>query len=326
MTDFALHQLLPTGGTASKGYAATIGFFDGVHLGHRFLLQHLRTLATERGLAPLVLTFDHHPRAVLGQRTAPRLLTPTAEKLRLLAEEGIGHCAVLHFTPRLAAYSAAAFMDRYLHHALHVRTLLIGHDHHFGRPAPDEGFDDYVRYGQQLGIEVICADRFQLDSAPNLKISSSAIRLLLEQGNVADAAILLGRPHRLSGTVVMGRQNGRRMGFPTANLVLEPAEQLLPHLGVYATRVHLASETMPTGTMQSWPAMTNIGRRPTLDNGEDITFETHLLDYQGDLYGSHLNIDFIARIRDEKRFDGLEALTRQIADDADTTRRILNRP
>lgn len=292
----------------TRGYAAAIGFFDGIHLGHRYVLTQLQQLAAEAQLDTMVITFDAHPRRVLGHANAPQLLSSPTEKEQLLRQTGIDACTMLHFSKEMAQRSAEEFMRSTLATDLNVRLLLVGYDNRFGRPQAGEGFADYQRYGAACGIRVVGIPPHGFTPQPQLKLSSSSIRLLLDQGNVDLAAQLLGYRYRLSGIVVQGRQNGRKLGFPTANLALEHPEKLLPHLGVYATR------TFVDGT--PYPSMTNIGRRPTLNNGLDITVETHLFDFQGNLYGQPITIEFVDRIRDEIRFNGLDALMAQLANDA----------
>lgn len=299
-------------------FAAAIGFFDGLHRGHQYLLSMLRQLAQERHLGTLAVTFKEHPRRVLGHPSAPALLTPRTSLPLLLREQGIQQCALLHFTPQMAAMSAQEFMEQVLHEQLQVRTLLIGYDHHFGRPRQGEGFEQYRQYGERLGIEVLCADAFRLTPPPDVavpKVSSSSIRLLLQQGNVCQAAELLGRPYRLEGHIVRGRQNGRKIGFPTANLCLNISHQLVPQLGVYATRTWIDGKPHAS--------MTNIGRRPTLNNGDDVSIETHVFDLEQDLYEKKIALDFIERLRDEHHFESLDALIAQLGRDALQARQVL---
>ena len=298
----------PNGQAAPNGYAAAIGFFDGIHLGHRYMLRRLQEEAAQAGLATMVISFDRHPKQVLGRPDSPLLLTTPAEKQQLLAEAGINACTWLHFSKEMAQLTAQEFMAQILSQQLHVRLLLVGYDHRFGRPQPGEGFEQYRTYGEALGIRVIEGDPFHNSQLPDIRISSSSIRLLLEQGNVKYAAHRLGYPYQLSGTVVRGFQNGRKLGFPTANLRIDHDEKLLPHLGVYATWAIIDGERHA--------AMTNIGRRPTLDNGLDITVETHLFNFEADLYDRPMTIVFVDRLRDEKRFNGLEALMQQLKADA----------
>lgn len=295
-------------------YAATIGFFDGVHRGHRFVTEQLRQLADTRGWPTMVITFDRHPRQVIQTDWQPLLLTTLDEKIQLLATTGIDLLVVLPFDQRMASLSASEFMQRVLVNQLGVRLLLTGYDNRFGHRTADtsEGFADYVRYGRGMGLDVICST-----AAPGEKVSSSTIRRLLSEGNVADAAMCLSRPYSLSGTVVHGFQQGRTMGFPTANMLLaDDSQRLIPKDGVYAVRVSLDAQS-PT-----LPAITNIGMRPTFD-GHRRTIETHILDFTGNLYGQTITVYFIDRLRNEQHFASPEDLARQMADDEKAARRCL---
>lgn len=303
----------------SNAFTATIGFFDGLHLGHQYLLQQLRDLAQKRGEGSLVISFVQHPRQVLGNSVAPPLLMPRHHLPDLLRQRGVDRCILLHFSTEMASMSAQQFMQQILVEQLQVRTLLIGYDHHFGRNSKQEGFEQYQAYGQALGLDVMRAEAFQLPEAQSgiaPKVASSSIRLLLHQGKAKEAAQLLGRPYRIEGSVVQGRQNGRKIGFPTANLEPSPKEQLIPLMGVYATLAHLDGKT--------YPAMTNVGRRPTFNNGEDISIETHIFDLDRQFYGSPMQLDFIDRLRDEQHFEGLEALMAQLARDEQKARHLFS--
>lgn len=290
---------------------ATIGFFDGVHRGHQFLIDEVKTEAAKAGLQSLVITFDRHPRQVLQQSYQPQLLTTLDEKLRLLSLTGIDDIYVLHFTQDMAALTAKEFMSQILHDKLNVRKLVIGYDNRFGHNRA-EGFEDYVQYGRGLGIEVIQAHPFEISG---VKVSSSVVRAFLNGGEVEMAKRCLGRPFMLSGTVVRGFQEGRKMGFPTANL--QTAEGLLiPADGVYAVKVKVCD----TG---KWlPAMTNIGTRPTF-HGTARTLETHIFDFDRDIYGAPMTVGFIKRIRGERMFDGEHALAEQLRKDEQEIRKIL---
>lgn len=295
----------------SQGYIATIGFFDGVHIGHRHLLTQLQTAAFARHLTPMVVTFAVHPATVVGRRV-PRLLTSAEEKARLLREAGIAHVEILDFTPEIAALSAADFMALHLRDRLGVRCLLVGYDHHFGRPAPDEDFAAYRRYGEALGIEVIAARQYD----GGIKVSSTVVRRALGDGDVTLASGLLGRDYTLSGTVVDGQHIGRKMGYPTANLRLADAQRQVPAVGVYLTRA-----IFPDGTAHF--ALTNIGHRPTLGEANPLSIESHLLDYTGDLYGTELTLQFLRRVRREVHFANLDTLQLQIGSDVACARRLI---
>ena len=302
----------PTSIPLEAGYCATIGFFDGVHRGHQFLLRQVEAEAAERGLRSMAVTFEEHPRVALDSQYQPRLLATTDDKLTWLAETGINACALLQFDRAMAALSAQEFMQKFLLEKLNVRCLVIGYDHHFGHNR-QEGFDDYVRHGRALGIEVVPA--LPLKTC-DFTVSSSAIRRFLEAGDVERAAEGLGRAFALRGTVAAGRRVGRRIGFPTANLLPADPHLLVPHIGVYAVWADIAEGR--------FPAMLNIGRRPTLNNGLDISIEAHLIGFNGNLYNRPLTLHFVRRLRDEMTFPSLESLTQQLEQDAHEALLVLN--
>lgn len=312
MANFSFHKFAE-GFDPARGCCATIGFFDGVHRGHRYLIGQVVSEASRRGLQPIVVSFEEHPRLALSQTAYwPELLTTNAEKLRLLSATGLAGCALLRFGQAMARLTSSEFMETVLRDRLGVRCLCIGYDHHFGSDVR-AGYKDYVRYGRQLGMEVLREPPFD---DHELRISSSAVRRFLAGGNVEMARACLGRPYLLEGSVVRGHREGTHLGYPTANLQPDCAEQVVPGRGVYAVRAELDGF--------SYPAMLNIGWRPTLRNGDDQTIEAHLLDFEGgDLYGKHLKIQFIRRVRDEVRFEDEEALKAQLAVDASTVRNML---
>ena len=308
-------DLLPT-----RPAEATIGFFDGVHRGHQYLLRQLCADARRRGLCSLVVTFDRHPRQVLQPDWHPQLLTTFDERLALLEQTGIDRCAVLPFSPALAALSARDFMRQVLRDQLGVCRLSIGYDHHFGHRQPSispttggEGFEQYVGYGRELGIEVVQNTAF---SPAGEHLSSSVVRRLLQVGDVSKAARFLGRCHTLSGIVVSGEHVGRTLGFPTANVQPDSADKIVPAAGAYAVNVLTDDAATPL------PAMMNIGTRPTY-GGHAQTLEVHILDYQGDLYGQRLRIRFVERLRDEQAFADGESLRQQLLADAERARQCL---
>lgn len=285
--------------------AATIGFFDGVHRGHQFLIAQLRQLAASRGLASMVVTFANHPRTVVSTDWQPSLLSSPSEKRQLLAATGVDRLEVLQFDRQMASLSAREFMQRVLLGQLGVRLLLIGYDNRFGHNR-DEGFADYVRHGLDLGIEVVQA-RPLIESG--VGISSSLVRRQLAQGDVAAAAHCLGRSYSLSGRVVGGEHIGRQLGFPTANLQLSDPHRLVPATGAYAVLAAVEGEPCPL------QGMMNIGTRPTFD-GHSRTLEVHLFRFQGDLYGRRLSVSFISRLRGEVAFASPQELQAQLQRDA----------
>ena len=293
---------------------ATIGFFDGVHGGHRFLIRQVREAAALRGLASAVITFPEHPRAVMHPDFHPELLSTCNEKLELLAQTGIDRCVLLDFTPELAALSARQFMEM-LHGQYAIRALVIGYDHRFGH-GRSEGFDDYVRYGNELGMEVLPAEAYHLPASDcPLPVCSSSVRRLLREGDVASAARYLGYPYFLNGIVVGGFRMGRRIGYPTANLQVNDECKIIPARGVYAVRVEV------DGCI--YGGMLNIGCRPTFDNGANTTIEAHIFDFKSDIYNHSLRLFFVQRIRSERKFASVEELVAQLHQDAEIARGML---
>ena len=308
-------------GVGGEAVVCSIGFFDGVHRGHQCLIRQVRDEALRRGMRSLLITFDRHPRSVFAPAAVPPLLTTAKEKMELLKATGIDDIYVLPFDRAMAALTAKEFMQQVLKKQLGVSVLVIGYDHRFGRPVPAtksqgtlplEGFPEYQAYGREMGIEVVLAKELE-----GRHVSSSAIRKALEEGDVALAAQLLGRPYTWTGRVVHGHEIGRQLGFPTANLEAVDSgrlavDKMLPANGAYAIRVHCTS---PVGGGWDGAAMLNIGQRPTIDNGTDTTVEAHILDFDGDLYGQQLTISFIARLRGEQRFDSEAELREQLQRD-----------
>lgn len=404
------------------GVVATIGFFDGVHRGHRYLINKVMETAHAHAQQSMVITFDRHPREVLQSDYQPQMLTTLNTKLRLLHETGVDRVEVLHFSRQLAALSARQFMAQVLKERLGVTTLVIGYDHRFGHNRA-EGFDDYVRYGKELGIEVVqnseltiltepcppvsysseapvasssevskvpspnasvdalsephvdaSSEAFNASpkapnvspKAPNVSsdvsnassevassvkesssdassfaekwgkhVSSSAIRRLLKEGNVSRAKLFLDRPYTITGCVTHGFAEGRKMGFPTANLDTTGYPLLIPANGVYGVWVKIGyadavmgkceatalaglTPEMPIPTiddLDGWlPAMLNIGTRPTFD-GSTTTIEANIFNFNDDIYGQPMTIAFFFRLRNEQRFDSVEALEEQLHKD-----------
>ena len=292
-------------------YAATIGFFDGVHLGHVHLLEELKSIAAERGLKSMAITFPEHPRQILQSDYRPRLLSTPQDKMRQLEQTGIDYCFPLHFTTALSAMDAETFMTDFLQKKLGVCTLLVGHDHHFGHDT-NLGVDDYRRIGNKIGMEVIPADAYLYEGVP---VSSSRIRRELMAGNVKAANDMLGYQYTISGTVIHGMQNGRKMGFPTANLGPYCEFMQIPADGVYSALAMVDGET--------WPAMLNIGFRPTFE-GKARTIEAHLLGFDRDIYFHELTLEFVDFLRPEKRFDSPQELAAQLEADRNKVSQAIN--
>ena len=285
-------------------YVATIGFFDGVHRGHQYLISRLMEQAAAAGMPSMVITFDRHPREVLGSNYQPRMLSTLSEKLQRLRQTGVDRCEVLSFTPQLAALTAREFMQHVLKEQLNVGKLYIGYDNRFGHNR-EEGFDDYVRYGREMGIEVIHNDAFQLNQ---VNISSSVVRSFLDEGEVELANQCLGYNYTVEGGVVDGGHEGRKMGFPTANIEPSYALKLIPAPGVYAVKVRVE------GTDEWLSGMMNIGTRPTFGENK-LSLEVHILHFSGNLYGRTLTVSFVKRLRAEQRFSSPSALRNQLIRD-----------
>mgnify|MGYP000500700152 FL=1 len=284
---------------------ATIGFFDGVHIGHCHLINMLKKVARERGVEACVITFDRHPRQVVQPEWCPEMLTTLAAKTQLLEATCIDRCEVLHFDREMSNQSAHDFMQHTLKEKMGVSILVTGYDNRFGHNR-SEGFEDYVRYGKEIGIEVIKGEELT-DGSNN--VSSSSIRRMLKEGRIEDATRCLGREYQLTGTVVGGEHIGRTIGFPTANIRPDDSSKLIPANGVYAVDVWSQA-----GDINRERAMLNIGTRPTF-NGTATTIEVHIPHFAGNLYGSTLSIAFLRKIREERKFDSPEALVEQLNKD-----------
>lgn len=282
----------------------TIGFFDGVHLGHKFLLQQVIDEAHKRNLKSMVVTFRQHPRKVLHPESHIPLLTTLNEKLQLIEQSGIDYVALLDFDLRLSQMDAHQYMEHVLKNSLHSQALVIGYDHHFGK-RDGKGFAEYKQYGDQMGIDVIQAK--ELPSEQCAHASSTAIRKLLEAGDIAKANKILGRPYSITGSVAHGQAIGRSIGFPTANITPNSADKLIPQNGVYATLTHIGTKT--------YKSMLYIGSRPTIDNQPEQRIEANLFDFNEEIYGQQIHIDFVARTRGEQRFSSLDQLQAQLTID-----------
>ncbi len=282
---------------------ATIGSFDGVHRGHRFVMEQVVGQARERGLDALVVTFRNHPLQVLREGFRPQMLTLAEEKVELLQEAGIDKVVLLEFTQELARMSARKFMQHILKEQLKVEVLVMGYDNHFGHG--QTSFKEYAEYGRELGIEVVAAPPMPTDGG--VPVSSTAVRKALLQGEVEEANGILGYHYFLQGEVVEGFQNGRRLGYPTANLQVDEWK-LIPENGAYLVECtsYIVHRTY---------GMLNIGTRPTLHNGKRRSIEVHLFDFEDDLYGQTLRIRLIRRLRGEQEFGSLDALRQQLEED-----------
>jgi riboflavin kinase/FMN adenylyltransferase len=302
--------LAPGGAAALGPVALTIGNFDGVHKGHQAMLARLAAAARDRGLAATVLTFEPHPRELFAPQSAPTRLTSLREKLELLAAHGVDRVHVQRFSQAFAALAPAAFVERALVGRLRARWVLVGDDFRFGaKRAGDFAFlaEAAARHG------------FALEAMPTVaigavRVSSSAVRDALARGELDRAQSLLGRPYSISGRVVHGDKLGRALGFATANVQLKHNRP--PLGGIFAVRVHGIGAAPRDG-------VASLGVRPTVRAGGKAVLEVHLFDFTGDLYGAHLRVEFLAKLRDEAKYPDLDTLKAQIARDCAQARDVL---
>ena len=305
--------------TTQTPIAITIGNFDGIHLGHQRLLHRVRTRAQELGCTPAIVTFQPHTLMVVRPQLNIYYLTTLAEKLALARQYGhVADSIVIKFTPEVAALSAEEFMDNLCAH-FNVKGLVVGSDFSLGRYRMGNA-EFLADYGQRHQIQV---EAMSLEESQQVRISSTRIRTLVSEGQIAEANALLGHPVILGGKVEHGDERGRLLGFPTANLRPEP-HKLLPANGVYAVRVtvHDGEQSDLDETSTVYNGVANIGVRPTF-NGKERLVEVHLLDVNLTLYDKYLRVDIIEHLRGEQRFPNIEALKTQIAADAEQARQIL---
>lgn len=286
----------------------TIGVFDGVHRGHQALIGRLREEASRRGLLAVVLTFSNHPRIVLGNGGDMGCITSVRTRKRLLEETGVDQVIMVPFTLELARTPAREFVSL-LSDRLRMRGLVVGPNFALGRNREGD-VSMLTALGRETGFEVLV---LQAQTEDGEVISSSAIRTAIMKGDISKAAVLLGRNFTLEGTVVKGDGRGARLGFPTANLRPDP-HRVVPGNGIYATWAHVGTGRHPSAT--------SIGVRPTFD-AAGRTIETYIMDFEGDLYGGEIALEFVQRLRDEIRFDSVEALKAQMGRDVEQARQVL---
>lgn len=288
----------------------TVGTFDGVHVGHRAIIRYLVRRASEREGTSAVVSFDPHPREIVHGDEIP-LLTTVEERAELIEQLGIDRFVVIPFTLEFSTLQAEDFVRDILVQRIGLREIVIGYDHAFGRNRRGDA-DLLGELGQIHGFAV---DVIPPQVVEKHVVSSTEIRdALVGTGDVRRARELLGRNYSLTGNVVEGDGRGRQIGFPTANLTVDHPRKVIPAIGVYAVRVYVPPENERPRSARTYSGMMNIGRRPTFDNGE-VLLEVHLLDFDGDLYGRHLRVEFVEKMRDERKFDSVEALTEQLSRD-----------
>ena len=296
---------------------AAIGMWDGVHRGHRFLIDYLLLEAGNRGLTPAVVTFSDHPKRVVSPEQAPQMLSTLSDRVEALGAAGVVDVIMLTFNERMRRQSARKFLER-LKKSFGVDTLVVGYNNRFGHERAD-GLKEYQAIGKEIGLEIVAAPEYK--GIGEESVSSSKIREKLYSGQIEDAARMLGRPYSLRGIVVEGKHLGRTIGFPTANLRSTSGMALIPGSGVYAAFV-----TTPDGVRR--PAVVNIGVRPTVDNSDEaaspeLSVEIHIPGFTGYLYDDELLLEFIHRLRDERRFETLDDLRQAISLDVSETLRRL---
>ena len=290
--------------------AVTIGVFDGVHLGHQTVLKHVVESANRDGLASAAITFHPHPRQVLRPDLTTEYVTSLEDRLSLIMRTGLDGVATVSFTSEFAQTDAGDFV-RLLVEEFNLARLIIGEDFALGRQRGGDP-ETLAALGQELGYEVEVIELLTNDATT--KVSSTEVRNALGDGDVTLVSELLGRRFALHGPVVVGFERGRSIGFATANVAIGN-DRAIPAPGVYATIAHLESGPMPS--------VTNIGMRPTFDDGGGLSIECHIIDFDADIYGTDLRVEFVQRLRGERKFDGIDALVEQIGNDRDTARDLL---
>jgi len=295
-----------------RGGVGTIGNFDGVHRGQRSALDLVVARAAELGVPSVVITFDPHPVAVLRPEHAPTLLTTLPQKEKLLEEAGVAVVLVVRFTPELAKLPARRFVREFLHEKLDLKEIYVGSSFVFGHGR--EGDLSLLReMGESFGFHAFGVDEV---SSGGDRISSSRIRQAIAEGKVAEAMDMLGRPYSIAGVIARGDRMGKRLGWPTINLV--PENKLLPLDGVYASRVSFRS-------LGSFDSVTNIGTRPTVYENYQRVVESHILDFKSDVYGERVELSFFRRLREERIFPTVMDLAAQIGRDVETAREFFSR-
>jgi riboflavin kinase/FMN adenylyltransferase len=283
---------------------ATIGSFDGIHRGHVAMIEETKLRAAKLGLPVTLVTFSGHPRLLFDSAQSPFLLSSQQVRMERLAATGVERCVVLDFNRELATMTAREFMSEILAKRLNVKLLVLGYDHRFGRPEPEVNADTYISYGKELGIDVVRAARYNEEG---MKVSSSQVRRALAVGDVETSALLLGYRYTLRGHVVHGAALGRRLGFPTANIEPDEPMQLLPLNGVY--------EVTATLEGKQYKGVLNVGTKPTVTGEGHRTVELYIIDFEDNIYGCNIEVSFVRRLREERRFASLDELKAQIAKD-----------
>ncbi len=306
-----IHHRLEDVGSRGPSFV-TVGMFDGVHLAHRAIIEQTVARAQAHQGRAIVVTFDPHPKEIIGDPSAVELLTTLDERTTLISALGVDILLVLPFDRDFSRIAFREFTQRFLVEGLGAVGVMEGYDHHWGRNREGD-VDALKQLGEEFGFSVYASDPIRVGET---LVNSSNLRSLLRDGSVAEAARLLGRPYSLTGTVVEGDKRGRTLGYPTANLALPTPRKLVPRNGIYVVRAFVENRTIG--------GLLSIGVRPTFGANGRRMIEVHLLDFQGDLYGETLRVEILHRIRDEQKFDSPEALVRQMTLDEAEGRRFIN--
>ena len=289
----------------------TIGTFDGVHAGHRTIIERIRAIAAQRKGNAVLVTFEPHPRFLINPNHNLKLLTTLSEKKKLLEELGLDHLVIAPFTKEFAEQEAKDYVEDFLIKKIQPEVLVIGYDHHFGKNRSGN-LNLLEAYAKQGHFELEEISKQLVDDA---HVSSTTIRKAIENGQVTEANTLLKSNYQLTGLVVKGDQKGRTIGFPTANLEIDSDKKLIPANGVYAVKATVNDIV--------YKAVMNIGYRPTVNDEKELRLEVHIFSFEQDIYGQQLNVEFIERIRAEKKFDSFEELKKQISVDCEKAEGIL---
>lgn len=308
-----LLQMPPSVGLPQE-VAATVGTFDGVHLGHRYLFHQLREFAQKLGLPTMVITFDVPPVSLFHPERSYTLLSDDAEKQQAIASEGIDYMVILPFDKALASLSATDFIGEILHKMLRVKILLSGYDNRFGRKMPEEQPHTMEETCNRLGI-IFHRGLPAIDTGGE-EYSSSLVRQTLHEGKISKANALLGYPYSLRGTVIHGSKLGRKFGFPTVNILPNTPKKLIPREGVYAALASICSSSSETPLK----GMLYVGRRPTVSEGNEKRIEMNLFDFNGDLYGNSITVSFLQFIRGDIHFADTAELVKQLHEDEKNVR------
>lgn len=299
--------------TTLSNAIVTTGTFDGVHFGHKKIISQLQSIATANKGETVVLTFHPHPRLVLfPDDNELRLLNTQEEKIALLRNLGVEHLVIIPFTKEFSRISSLEFVHSILVKQLGAKKLVIGHDHHFGRNR-EGSFEHLKEFGPLYGFDV---EEIPVQDIDHVAVSSSKIRQALQSGNIEVANEYLGYAYSISGKVIKGQMRGRTIGFPTANIQVDEGRKLIPQIGVYAVRIQQGNH--------HYHGMMNIGNRPTVGGGA-LSIEVHIFDFEGSLYDQHIAVSFVGRIRNEQKFEHLEALKAQLVIDKTKALQLLSK-